>query len=269
MPASPPSDPTTDAAPRAARRPAFTLVELLVVIGIIALLMSILLPSLANARKAAANTKCLSNVRQLAAAAIMYAGENKGWFPTRKSASYPPPHVMFLTGFSDNREMWTRYVSGYRFDPAGTPGDRSKNDPTAVFYCPLSSPDSDLSYERGWPSRTSDSKWLWATGYVFFPNSNVNTITWATNKSWPKMPQKMGDKGPLFADITQRNRSTKVWEWVNHTKNGNQSAPAESQVLGGNTALADGSARFATLADSEEIIYQAGSPIRDLWAAKQ
>jgi prepilin-type N-terminal cleavage/methylation domain-containing protein/prepilin-type processing-associated H-X9-DG protein len=59
------------------RRSAFTLVELLVVVAIIALLLSILLPALGGARQAAIRAQCLSNIRQLEMAQVTYAAENE------------------------------------------------------------------------------------------------------------------------------------------------------------------------------------------------
>lgn len=66
---------------RIKKKPGFTLVELLVVIGIIALLIAILLPALNKARIQAKRTQDLSNIHQIAIACVAYAAENHGDWP--------------------------------------------------------------------------------------------------------------------------------------------------------------------------------------------
>jgi prepilin-type processing-associated H-X9-DG protein/prepilin-type N-terminal cleavage/methylation domain-containing protein len=71
-------------------RSAFTLVELLVCIGIVALLIALLLPALVRAREQAKSAQCLSNLRQIGHGVHMYANANKLFFPLLTHAHDDP-----------------------------------------------------------------------------------------------------------------------------------------------------------------------------------
>ena len=87
---------------RPCRASAFTLVELLVVIGIIALLISMLLPALSKARASAHTAACLSNLRQLGIANQMYVNESGGFIVPAGYRSAPDP----TTGATATTESW-------------------------------------------------------------------------------------------------------------------------------------------------------------------
>ena len=82
---------------------AFTLIELLVVISIIALLVSILMPALANARTQARRIASASNMRQIGIALEMYAEDNRGYFPeTTHTASDENSWIYTLSKYMSN-----------------------------------------------------------------------------------------------------------------------------------------------------------------------
>jgi prepilin-type N-terminal cleavage/methylation domain-containing protein/prepilin-type processing-associated H-X9-DG protein len=72
------------------KKKGFTLIELLVVIAIIALLMAVLLPSLAKAREQGKGILCLNNLRQMTIAAKVYASDNEDYFPPAYSFDPDP-----------------------------------------------------------------------------------------------------------------------------------------------------------------------------------
>jgi prepilin-type N-terminal cleavage/methylation domain-containing protein len=114
-------------------RRGFTLVELLVVIGIIALLIAILMPALAKAKEQANRTSCMSNLRQLAAAMLMYTDENKGYFPHCAAGTYEDDWIYWQSGRDKDQGRLVKYM-GRKFSPK-------------IYRCPSDDSFSIRSYQ--------------------------------------------------------------------------------------------------------------------------
>ncbi len=110
----------------------FTLVELLVVIGIISILIAMLLPALNRARKQAKVVACASQQRQIAMALLMYAGQNNGWFPPTRTYT---PNLIYDAEFSSFSKE-ASVINPYLRNPA-------------VLRCPDSNVPDDMG-SGGW-----------------------------------------------------------------------------------------------------------------------
>jgi prepilin-type N-terminal cleavage/methylation domain-containing protein/prepilin-type processing-associated H-X9-DG protein len=112
----------------------FTLVELLVVIGIIALLIAILLPALSAARRSARDLHCATNVRQLCTGLLAYAHQNRGKFPL----NYDRSDVAGSAWWTDEARIG-QHLSGVTYNPVHWPtgnGHESRGAVGGVFACP-------------------------------------------------------------------------------------------------------------------------------------
>jgi prepilin-type N-terminal cleavage/methylation domain-containing protein len=184
----------------ARERRGFTLIELLVVIAIIAILGSLLLPTLSRAKAVALQAQCASNLKQWGIAINMYAGDNSGCFPDNTG-----------TGARDEARMADastycipRFYRFYLYGRPNKPGSggvmRGRND---VAYCPV-----DKWHRMNEAAAAGNQSLI---GYNYLPGRLATTAQSADSYNFAGLQgwftrQKMGGpfrKAPIMMDIIQ------------------------------------------------------------------
>lgn len=135
-------------------RPAFTLIDLLVSITVIAVLISIMLPSISGVRELTRRVICASNTRQIGLGLAMYADDYAGSLPyseySTKFRGQSQPHNMIIVRGTDQSSGWDGLGLLFSNDYLNAP---------QVFYCP--------SHAGDHPFRKYSPQWTGADGRIF------------------------------------------------------------------------------------------------------
>ena len=191
----------------------FTLVELLVVIGIIALLVAILLPVLSGARRTANKVKCQSQLREIGNGLKFYQGEYKGCWPVvqhQSDTTYPPENPSMQSNPARN-DYWYMFLLKYFTNRAytNTSGKRLLDfQNTPLFGCPaVDKPDFDAS--------TSSAEFN--SGYGMGPYALYGRNTFLGVNSGPAPGYALQGQHWAFCSSSNNTHGSyfKMTQWVN------------------------------------------------------
>lgn len=210
-------------------RRGLTLVEMLVVVGILTLLAAVLLPVLWQARNRARDRACASNLREIGRAALMYAEDFDGSFP------YAPtgPKAGSLFGFiqANPQDPVSKYINGLALDvrqslmPSGSTYVRvllslnQKINSDALFRCPNDSGAADFGYKKSTVYEEALCSYIWDPGSTANTEAEEAAVESANGQSEdslsnPSSVKLWQDYGATWHQVRRRSQSGSAWETI-------------------------------------------------------
>jgi prepilin-type N-terminal cleavage/methylation domain-containing protein len=214
-------------------RRGFTLIELLTVITILAVLAALLFPAMSNVMDRSKAAACVMNLRQIAVACGLYAGENNGSFPGIPSGNYPEGGCGFAGGFGNNAPSGPRalFELGYAKD-------------IRMFFCPAEKKPlwfADVKNAWGEPVRGGATY----VGYRFF--AGMANVAGASQDITDQMAQRAMDPSSRILPMDICNGAPIPGAEWSHTR---------AKPAGGNILFNDGSVQWRKASEmSERYIY--------------
>ena len=226
----------------------FTLIELLVVIAVLALLLSIVMPSLAKAKEFARRTVCLAHLGQLGLICVTYAQDNNDGFPNytgwpnrngNPGVQSSDPRIIFDNFNADARPIWVGYVADYTIEES-----------TDIFYCPS---ETGVSPEDHWTPLSYFTGYPYWGNFEFYEGSFEHMWGSVLDPPQKTTTVKTSSITPLWGDWVQYYGGAYPGPWdVTHTKKfGKSQGYMSEKAWGMNASYADGSAKWCSYEDDE------------------